>query len=46
MQHGIWGGYEIINNELPENTTLQKELKRYLLDGNKFGLAKGCIEMR
>ena len=42
----IFPGYEIINNELPENTTLQKELKRYLLDGNKFGIAKGCIEMR
>lgn len=39
----IFPGYEIINNELPENTTLQRELKRYLLAGNKFGIAKGCI---
>lgn len=37
----IFPGYETIDDKLPERTTLQRELKNYLLNGNKFGIAKG-----
>lgn len=39
----IYPGYEKIDEHLPENTLLQRELKKYLLVGNKFGIAKGYI---
>jgi hypothetical protein len=39
----IFPGYEIVDDKLPENTTLQRELKRFLLAGNRFGIAKGYI---
>lgn len=37
----IYPGYKKINEDLPETTTLQRKLKRFLLDGNAFGVAKG-----
>lgn len=40
----IFPGYEIVDDKLPENTGLQRELKKYLLAGNKFGIAKGHID--
>lgn len=39
----IYPGYEKIDDHLPEKTLLQRELKKYLLAGNKFGVAKGHI---
>lgn len=39
----IFPGYETVDDNLPENTTLQRKLKKYLLSGNRFGIAKGCI---
>lgn len=40
----IYPGYHSIDENLPENTSLQRNLKRYLLAGNKFGVAKGHIK--
>lgn len=40
----IYPGYEIVDDKLPENTTLQRELKKFLLAGNRFGIAKGYIK--
>ncbi|MFG6355388.1 MAG: acyltransferase domain-containing protein [Acetatifactor sp.] len=39
----IYPGYEKIDDSLPERTVLQRELKKYLLAGNRFGIAKGHI---
>lgn len=39
----IYPGIECIDNNLPENTTLQQKLKKHLLAGNKFGIAKGHL---
>lgn len=39
----IYPGHGEIDEELPERTSLQRELKKYLLAGNKFGVAKGHI---
>ena len=40
----IYPGYLLADETLPEKTTLQRELKKYLLAGNKFGVAKGHIK--
>ena len=40
----IYPGYDIVDESLPEKTLLQKKLKKYLLDGKKFGIAKGYIK--
>lgn len=37
----IYPGYETIDEKLPEKTHLQRALKKYLLAGNPFGIAKG-----
>lgn len=37
----IYPGYEKVDENLPEKTRLQRELKKYLLAGNAFGIAKG-----
>lgn len=37
----IYPGYEKADEKLPEKTRLQRELKKYLLAGNPFGIAKG-----
>lgn len=39
----IYPGHETVDENLPEKTTLQRELKKYLLSGKKFGIAKGHI---
>ncbi len=40
----IFPGTENIDKLLPERTTLQREMKKYLLDGKKFGIAKGHLK--
>lgn len=40
----IYPGYDVADDKLPEKTLLQKELKKYLLDGKKFGVAKGHLK--
>lgn len=37
----IYPGYEKADEKLPEKTRLQRELKKYLMAGNPFGIAKG-----
>ncbi|MDD6810362.1 MAG: hypothetical protein PUD93_00605, partial [Lachnospiraceae bacterium] len=41
----IFPGYDTVDDKLPEKTTLQRELKKYLLAGNKFGTARGHIKL-
>lgn len=41
----IFPGSDEVNESLPERTTLQRELKKYLLNGNAFGIAKGHISV-
>lgn len=41
----IFPGYTEINENLPEKTTLHRNLKEYLLSGKKFGIAKGHLVM-
>lgn len=36
-------GYEKVNESLPERTTLQRRMKKHLLDGKRFGIAKGHL---
>lgn len=40
----IFPGTENIDELLPERTTLQREVKKYLLAGKKFGIAKGHLK--
>ena len=39
----IFPGCEKADDNLPEKTLLQRELKKFLLEGNVFGIAKGHI---
>lgn len=39
----IFPGFEKVDESLPEKTKLQRELKRSLLQGGKFGVAKGHL---
>ncbi|MCM1257748.1 MAG: hypothetical protein NC307_07825 [Roseburia sp.] len=39
----IYPGYEVVDDKLPEKTLLQRKLKKYLLEGKKFGIAKGHV---
>ncbi len=39
----IFPGAESVDENLPEKTTLQRRLKKYLLEGKKFGIAKGHL---
>lgn len=41
----IFPGIENIDESLPERTTLQRKVKKYLLDGKKFGVAKGHLKV-
>lgn len=41
----IFPGYSVINNDLPEKTTLHRKLKEHLLSGKKFGIVKGHLVM-
>ncbi|WP_033168556.1 acyltransferase domain-containing protein [Clostridium sp. KNHs205] len=40
----IFPGYENVNESLPERTSLQRRMKKYLLDGKRFGIAKGHLK--
>lgn len=40
----IFPGYEKIDEGLPEKTTLQRNMKKYLLEGKTFGIAKGHLK--
>lgn len=40
----IYPGHDTVNDGLPEKTLLQRKLKKYLLGGNKFGIAKGHLK--
>lgn len=40
----VFPGYNKIPEELPENTSLQTNMKKYLLGGNKPGWAKGVLK--
>lgn len=39
----IFPGINTVDESLPEKTTLQRNLKKYLLDGKKLGIAKGHL---
>ncbi len=39
----IFPGSECVDEELPEKTLLQRNMKKYLLAGKKFGIAKGHL---
>ena len=40
----IFPGYDTVDENLPERTTLQRNLKKYLLAGHTFGIAKGTLK--
>ena len=40
----VFPGYNKVSEELPENTSLQANIKKYLLDGNKPGWTKGVLK--
>ncbi|MBI9104625.1 MAG: DUF5596 domain-containing protein [Spirochaetales bacterium] len=40
----VFGPGEVVSQELPEKTTLQRKLKRYLLTGHRIGMGTGIIE--
>lgn len=40
----IFPGCTVIDDTLPENTSLQRKMKAFLLEGNKFGAAKGHLK--
>jgi len=42
----IFPGNKNIDELLPERTTLQRNIKKYLLDGKKFGVAKGHLKVK
>lgn len=39
----IFPGVEKVDGNLPEGTSLQRNLKKYLLEGRQFGIAKGHL---
>lgn len=40
----VFPGYNKVSEELPENTSLQANMKKYLLAGNKTGWTKGILK--
>lgn len=40
----IFGKRQIFKKKYPENTSLQRNAKRYMLDGNKLGMGIGIID--
>lgn len=40
----VFPGYDSVSDALPEQTRLQKNMKEYLLAGNKVGSAKGFLK--
>ena len=41
----IFGKRRIIKSSYPENTTLQRNAKKYILSGKKLGIGIGVIEV-
>lgn len=41
----IFPGFDNVVELLPERTTLQRNMKKHLLDGKKFGIAKGHLKV-
>lgn len=39
----VFPGYDEISEHLPENTSLQRKMKKYLLQGKKIGCSKGYL---
>ena len=39
----VFPGFNEISDKLPENTSLQRDMKRYLLEGKKIGWTKGIL---
>lgn len=39
----VYPGFDTADNNLPENTRLQRRMKKYILSGNKVGAAKGYL---
>ena len=40
----VYPGFKSVSDDLPEKTRLQKNMKKFLLSGNKVGWAKGFIK--
>ena len=40
----VFGGKKEDPNEYPENTSLQRKLKKYIIDGGKVGKASGLLK--
>lgn len=40
----VFPGFDKISEKLPEKTSLQRNLKKYLLEGNKIGWATGMLQ--
>ncbi len=41
----VFPGFDKVSEELPEETSLQKNMKKYLLEGNKIGWSKGSLHV-
>lgn len=40
----VFPGFNSVSEQLPEETSLQKNMKKYLLDGKKIGWSKGILK--
>jgi len=40
----IYPGYGVVDENLPETTSLQRKMKKHLLEGKKVGVAKGYLK--
>lgn len=41
----VFPGFDKVSEALPEETSLQRNMKKYLLEGNKIGWAKGTLHV-
>ena len=41
----VFSGFDTVSDELPEKTSLQKNMKKYLLTGGKIGWSKGILRL-
>lgn len=41
----VFPGYTEASDDLPEDTSLQRRMKKYLLEGKKVGSAKGYLKL-
>ena len=39
----VFPGFDKVSGKLPENTSLQRNMKKYLLEGKKIGWTKGIL---